>query len=280
MPRVTVNALRKKKATSKRRRTSTITRAKFRPRTTTANRSLITSNAYAIRAVKRLMPPPVYCDWQFGGTLFAAIDDTGDGNVQLNYEASSLMTPAAWLPKLRQDATVARSSTTRVLRMQANIRYTLAGSNYAQITCFVVTFRPQSANRNIQNLVDGDDYIQSVTQDMNVRLNPAVFKCHAVRNVSLTAGGWLQKPYVNAQGTRLEADPNTTFKKGQINLKLNINLRQPVTQDAWKTMTSDELRPMQRYYLLTFFNSQGTNSLAQSGARVDYDVLYTTYNAS
>lgn len=60
MPRVTFNRLSKKKSTTRRKRTGVLTRAKYKPRTTTANRSLITSNALAIRSIRKLMPPPVY----------------------------------------------------------------------------------------------------------------------------------------------------------------------------------------------------------------------------
>lgn len=280
MPRTSYNRLSKKKSTKRRGSTSTLTMAKYRPKTTAANRSLIKSNAYAIRTLKRLVGPPVLCDWQFGGTLFSDVDDTGAGNQTLNLAASSLMSPAGWLPRLRQDINVAESSSTRVLRCQLNLRYTLNGSNRTQMTVFVVTFRRQAANRDIPSMQSGDDYIQSVTQDMNVRLNPAVFKVHYARNVSMTTGAWLQKPYVNAQGTRLAPEPTTTFTKGQVNLKLNLNLRQPITTDSWKDMSVDQLSPQSRYYLLCFYNTQGTNSLAQSGARLDFDALYTTMNAT
>lgn len=277
MPTVTYNRLDKQKAYKHRNKTGTVVKAKYKPKTAAANRGLITANAEDIKAIRRLLPQPTYCDWQFGGSLFATVDPSG---FQLDVLASSLMTPAAWLPKLRQDIVVARASTTRVLRLQANMRYTLGGSNYAQISVFVVSFRPQAANRTIASLTNGDDYILSVTQDMNARLNPAVLKTHFARNISLTAAGWLQQPFTNVGGDRLEPDPNTTFKKGQINLDLDLDIRQPEGTAPWKDMTSDQLPPSQRYYLLAFINSEGTNSLAQSGCRIDYDILYTTKNMS
>lgn len=277
MARVTFNRLSKKRSHTKKRRSSTLTRAKYQPRTTKANRSLIKSNAYAIRTLKRLVGPPVYCDWQFGGTLFSDVDDQG---FTLNLAASSLMSPAAWLPKLRQDVNVQEASTTRVLRCQLNLRSSLAGSNRTQMTIFVVTFRRQAANRTIASLTDGDDYIRSVSEDMNVRVNPAVLKTHYCRNISLTTGAWLQKPYTNAQGTRLAPEPSVTFAKGQVNLKMNLVLRQPESIDPWKVMTVDQMSPQNRYYLLCFFNTQGTNTLAQSGARLDFDALFTTVNQS
>ena len=279
MPRVTFNSMSRKKSSVRRKRTSVLAKAKYKPRTAAANRTLIKSNAYAIRAVKKMLPPPVYCDWQYGGTMFADVDDTGAGNFTQTLLSRDLMTPNFWIARLRQDAVVNDAACTCVKRMSINLRYSMQQANYAQITLFIVTLRRNAANRIPAGAVDGEDYILSPSQDFNPRLNPAVFKVHYVRNISLTKGAWLEPPFNTTSG-QIIGNPTTTFKKGEININPNITIRQPNLGAPWKTMTQAQLRPEQRYSILAFITSQGTNADAQTGARIDFDVLYTTYNAA
>lgn len=279
MPRVTFNRLSRKKASSRKRPTSVVTRARYQKPTAKNQRKQIMGNAMAIRAVKRILPPPVYCDWQYGGTMYAQVDTTGAGAYTQTVLSRDLMSPQFWLARLRQDPNVADSSSTRVLRMGLNLRYALQESNYAQITAFVVTLRRNASNREPATLVDGEDYILSPSQDFNPRLNPAVFKVHYVRNISLTQNNWLS-PAVATGGADFAGNPQTTFRKGQVNLKLNLNLRQPNLGAPWKQMTQGQLKPELRYSLLVFVTAQGSNPNANTGARIDFDVLYTTLNAS
>lgn len=278
MPRVTFSRLSKKKSSIRRRRTSVVTRAKYKPRTADANRSLIKSNAYAIRAVKRMMPPPVYCDWQYGGTMFADVDPTGAGNFTKTVLTRDLMSPTLWIARLRQDANVDKVSTTCVKRISLNLRYSMQLCNYAQISLFVVTIRKNAANRTPASAVDGEDYILSPSQDFCPRLNPAVFKVHYVRHLSLTKNTWLQAAS-SVGGVDFAGNPMTTFRKGEVNIKLNTTIRQPNLGAAWKDMSQAQMKPDQRYSILAFITSQGTNADSQTGARIDFDVLYTTYNA-
>lgn len=277
MPRVAINRLAKRRASVKRRRTSTIARAKFKPRTARANRTLIKSNAYAIRAIKRMMPKPVYTDWQHSGTLFADVADSP--NFTQTIAVTQLTTPSIWNAVLRQDVNVVESSTTLVKRLQINMRYTMQNANWAQFTTFVVTLRPDAANRRPEQLVEGQDYILSTGQEFNARLNPAVFKVHFVRNVSLTKNTWLQ-PSATVGQVSFAGNPNTTFKKGQCTLHINMKLRQPTQGQSWTTMTASQLTPGQRYFLITFISQQSDVATQFSGARLDYDQLAVCYNAS
>lgn len=283
MPRVTFNRLSKKKSRTKRRGTSTLTKAKYKPRTAAANRSLIKSNAYAIRAVKRLLPPSIRCDWQWSGAMFA--DLVGSPAFTTSYSVVPLMDPLSWRACLRQDEQVPDSSTTRVLRMSMNLRYTLGISDWSQYTLFVVTVRPDSADRNVNNLAVGNDYINSFGQDMNVRLSPDLFKVHYTRNVSLTKNTWIsQANTLGANASPAGYNPQTTMAKGQVNLKLNMRIRNPNRTAPWKDMEIDQFSPHERYYLLCFFTQRAASLNppvpGQAGARVDYDALFTTFNSS
>jgi len=156
-------------------------------------------------------------------------------------------------------------------------------SNWAQFTTFVVTLRKDAANRqpNQAGLVEGVDYIYSGGQELNVRLNSSVFKCHYCRNVSLTKNTWLEKSATVGQ-TPFAGNPQTTMAKGQINMDLGIKLRQPTQGLPWKQMAMNQLGPHQRYFLITFITQQADLQPGEEllGARVDYDSLATCYNAS
>lgn len=226
------------------------------------------------------MPPPVYTDWQLSGVLYANTDDSPAFST--SYAFQPLMNPLEWRRCLRQDENQIDSSTTRVLRMSMNLRYTLYESNWAQITMFVVTLRKDSADRDLSTLAIGNDYINSFGQDMNVRVSPDLFKVHATRNVSITKNFWLGNRFVNPDtGVAAGFNPATTFKKGQVNVKLGTRIRNPNRTAPWKDMEIDQFSPNERYYLLCFFTQQAPDGTGQAaGARVDYDALFTCYNAS
>lgn len=276
MPRVTKNNLGKFARSNRRKRTSTLTKAKYKPRTTYANRSLIKSNAYAIRTIRRLMPRSVYTDYQFG---FGQGPFTSGAPADFfNLVNNELMSPSLWAPVLRQDQNVIEGSRTTLKRLQINLRYSLGEANWCQITTFVVSIRKDAANRiiNEANLTVGEDYIYSPQEQFNVRLNPAVFKCHYVRNVSLMTGAWKQEAFSSA-GDVLVSQSSQTWSKGQVNLKFNTNLKQPLGT-SWRTMDQSQLMPQQRYFLLSFFKGQ-TNGVDDISPSVYADCLYTCFNS-
>ena len=285
MPRVTFNRLSKNKSSMRRRRSSVSTRAKFMPKNARANRSLIKSNASAIRAVKRMIPPPIYTDFQYTNAYAPFLTDVPPGNY-FNILSAELMSPRSteqpaqllWQPCLRQDPNVLTASSTLIKRLQLNLRYTLGESNWCQISTFLVTLRKDAANRviNQAELIPDEDYIYN-DQNYNPRLNPAVFKVHYVRHLSLMSNAWMQPKA--AVGTDVFAgNPNTTFAKGQVNIKPDIRIRQPIGT-PWVQMNQGQLPPNQRYFLLTFFKGQ-SNEPDDDPPRVDWDALYTCYNSS
>lgn len=90
MPRVTFNRLSKKRAKTKRRTTSVITRAKYQKPTAQNQKKQILSNAVAIRALRRIMPTPVRTDWQYTGSLVA---DSPDASFSKSLKSVQLMSP-------------------------------------------------------------------------------------------------------------------------------------------------------------------------------------------
>jgi len=275
MPRVTFNRATKKRSTTRKRRSSTLTMAKYKPRTATANRTLIKSNALAIRSMKRMLPKLIYTDYQykFSNGPFLPAAPAPFFNI-LNEE---LMSPNLWTPVLRKDDNVLESSQTMIKRMQLNLRYQLGQANWCQITTFIVTIRPDAVNRiiNEANLIEGDDYIVS-PEDFQPRLNSNLFKVLYRRHISLMAGGWKEEAFASA-GDVLVSNSTQTLKKGQVNLSLNFKVRQPNGQ-TWRTMDQSQFGPARRYFQLNFYKGQ-TNQVDDDPPRVDTDILYTCINS-
>ncbi|AXQ65298.1 MAG: hypothetical protein [Circular genetic element sp.] len=282
MVAVTSNTLGKfAKSNNKRKRDASVsTRAKYARKSVDVNRSLIKANADAIRAVKRMIPPPVYTDYQYsrGFSPFIATSPT----LYTSIRCDKLMNPTQWLPCLRRDDNALESTTTLVKRMQLNLRYDLRQSSWVQITTFVVSLRKDAANRDpfdTTTLVENDDYIVSNGQNQNARLNPAVFKVHYARNVSLMSAAWRRPENVVGGDNTLVSTSETTFDKGQVNMSLNTRLRQPTTPLNWKSMTQEQLIAPDRLYLLSFFTGS-TQNAEDDAPVVGYDALYTCYNSS
>lgn len=276
MPRVTFNAQTKRKSSVKKRRVANTTRIKYGSTSARSQKKQIMSNAVTIQRVKRMLPPPVWTDYQLTGRLQSLVIP-GDDAFQLNYDFISLMDPLNWTQVLRKDPTVLDKVSTKVLRISLNLRYTLNFSERAQISLFVVTFRRNAANRNPAVLVDNDDYIRD-GQEYNVRLNPAVFKVHFARDVSLTSNAW-EQPAAVVGASNFAGNPYSTFKKGQVNMKINTTIREP-NGGTWKGMTNDQLPHWQRYYLLVFFYQKGSGLSVGESAYVSFDSLATCYNTA
>lgn len=276
---VSYNSLDKQKARyTKKRPASVLTRAKYSAKSAKINRTLITGNAEDIRALKRLIPAPIYCDWQNTGGYAPFINNAPEEF--FNILVQPLMTPNLWTSVLRQDPNVEAASSTLLKRLELNLRYTLGEGNWCQITTFVVSLRKDAADRVVSEatLVAGKDYIFNGAQtQMNPRLNSDVFKVHYVRNVSLMSNAWEQEK-ATAGNSVFAGNPETTYAKGQVKLDLNYNLRQP-TGTRWRIMTQDQLMPQQRLFLMTFFRGQ-TAGVDDLPTRVDWDALYTTLNSS
>lgn len=282
MPLMKRNGLSKfSRTTVRRRRTSVAKRAKFQKPTARNQKSQIMGNALAIRSLKRLMPPPVYTDYQYSrgyGPLFQPSADDFSSIL-----CDQIMNPTQWVPVLRRDANVLTSSTTLLKRLQINIRYDLGQARWCQATTYIVSLRRDASNRDPSDtatLVEGDDFIVSTQQGQNARLNPSVFKVHYVRNISLMSNSW-REDYAQAGGQTFASNSALTFAKGQVNLKLNFKFRQPTNAAgiSWKVMTQQQLMPHQRLYMLTFFKGS-TADVDDNPPAVFYDCLYTCYNAS
>ncbi len=277
MPRVAVNSLRKRKSSTRRRRTSNVTRVRFGRTNAASQKRQILSNAKTISSIRRMLPPAIYTDYQYTGGYAPFLLNFDD---YFNILSVPLLQPTDWSNVMRQDPNVLESSSTLIKRMQLNLRYTLGESYWCQISTFVVTLRREAANLivNQGNLNLNEHYITS-DETFNPRLNSKIFKVHFVSHRSLMSGAWKQaNPDITGLGAPLIGNPRTTMAKGEVNLRLNIRLRQPLGTE-WRTMTQNQLQPSNRYFLLTFFKGS-TSTADDDPPRVDWDAHYVAYNAS
>ena len=282
------NGLRKAGRTRRtRKRTSVATKAKWQKPTARNQRAQILGNARMISRVKSMLPPPAFCDWQQEAIVYAPLDSTGAGLPVTAWKPVALTDFAKWTPVLRISDVVQRAVSTKVLRLNLNMRYSLIGTNWAQISVFIVTprrfwgdFDPFTLPlQSGEDFIVGESSLPIGTSYTNPRLNPARYKCHYVRHLTMSKGAWLQDPAV-IQNQTYAGQPSSTFKKGSVNLKLNMKVRAPAIT-KWQQIPFDQLAYYNRYYLLVWFSTQTPDTVADGEqCQVSYDMLATTYNTA
>ena len=283
------NGLRKTRNTRKRRRSASVgLRARYAPKTARVNRSLIKGNARTIARLKALMPAPIHCDWQQLNTILCDTSTT-QNPVTFTNNGRTLTDFGNWVNVLRQSQVVSAKSSTTVYRMSINFRVSLFQSYWAQVTIFVVTLRRDFANRNPEGtdiLVLGGDYNGNrltATPDpnfmQNIRLNPAIFKVHYCRNITLAQGGYGSPP-TQIGGNDAVSNPFATYRKGQINIKPNIKVRNPRTTLPWTSVPIEQLPPGNKYYLITAVTQQSAiGANPRDCVTIDTDLLASTRNS-
>lgn len=265
-------------ADTKKRKTiqksSVAKKARYVPKTGSGNRQLILENAATIRRMKALLPSPIYTDYQFTGAEAPFLNAP---NIFFTLQAVPLTRPALWNAVLRQDANVEDSAATILKRMQLWLRMQLGEANWCQISTFVVSLRKDAADTDVNNLVDGQDYVLS-GEGFNPILNSAVFKVHFAKHCSLMTSVWKGEKAVQGNA-ELIGNPQTTLQKAFFDMKPGFKLRQPTGTVKWKLMDETQLSPHERIYLLMFFKGQ-TNDVDDDPPRVDWNAVYTCFNAS
>lgn len=289
MPRTRYNGLSKAGRSRKSRKHSSVaTRAKYQAPTARNQRKQILGNAKMIQHIRSQMPRNIYCDYQQLNSIVPE-PSTNTNPVTFTTNGRALTAFNNWVAVMRESLVAANKSSTRIYRMQLNIRYTLQTSYWAQISLFIVTLRKDSSGRDFQgtNVLEyPSDFIGNivgVANDpaylQNIRLNSDVFRVHYARHVTLSGGNYLLPP-VEFGGIPASGAPSSTWKKGQVNLKLNMNVRNPTTPQPWTAIPFENLSPYQRYYLITCVSQQAApGTTPASSVVIDTDLLACTMNS-
>lgn len=274
------STLKKATATTKRRRTSNVTKVKWQRPTARNQRRQIMSNARKVNSLARIVyQQRVWTDYQAIGTAYAVVDTSG--SFTTTWSAFPLTDFPNWTSVLRKDENATESSVTFLKRLQLNFRYSLNSGNWAQFNTFIVTLRKDNAANDIVSSINagatpsqGPDYIAG-PNGFNIRLNSAQFKVHFARYVTLTENALFE-----SSTNRTAGNPMTTFKKGQVTMPINKRYRAPAgNTNGWKQISYQSQPYYSRYFLLSYIvQGQDANLQPDTCARLDWDMMATCVN--
>lgn len=282
MPYTRKNALRGGTARPRRRRTS-MARKFSRRRASTYNnkRSVVTLARAVSRNSAVLRAQRIWTDYQY----FLAPELPGFSQLLENdtWYSYPLTDVSKWESCLRRDTNVEQSARCFVSRMQMNLRLELRDSS-SFVNVFLVTLRKDAVSKlddlaagfslpgEINPLTENNDFIEGQITGANLRLNPAIFKVHAVWYKTLVANQLAQAP-VDDQNV---GNPNTTWCKKQWNTRLNTTIRSPIGKQ-WSFVPFDQMPYYNKYYLLCYAHTDSTLPNPQ-GPLLSVDTLYTAIN--
>jgi len=245
-------------------------RVRFQKPSAHNQRRQIMANTRAVEKLQtRTRKHLVYTDYK----LSSEINPTW--NTWFSY---ALTQPSLWLPVLREDQTVQRSSHTFVRRMQLNMRAWLGPvtDETVYFNIFIVSPRWQSPQVQVPTTID-QDFIQGGV-GFNCRLNPARFKVHASKYITLT----VPSAGSSGAGPTVAGNPFTTYRKWQWNIDLKFPITQPTqtglpVTNSWKDKDIVDLPFYNRYYLLVYTAHEGVAGVGFP--TVSWDALFTCVNS-
>lgn len=254
-------------------------KVRYQPPTARNQRSQIMSNRRDIERLKRRTQRHyIYTDWQLTGDFSPQLVNNG-------WCCQLLMAPQQWSSVLRGDPTVQRCTHTFIKRMQLNGYVTLEQADRLFLSMFIVTPRKQVAGRSFDPFdpiasdppVLNVDYIESNAEPgRGIRLNPAVFKVHCAKYITLT-----KNALDLSGGAGPAGNPFTTYRKFQVNMDLNIKCSVPSFTTGpggtpnWLSREFKDFPYFQKYQILTYASWSGTGTINPTFVT---DPLFTCIN--
>lgn len=237
----------------------------------------IRRNTAQIRRLNRLQRlHRVYTDYQLCEELRPPAAGP-QGGIE-GFSTFQLTNVVPWDAVMREDNDAVQSSRTYVRNCLINFRYLLNDASEFNLSLFIVTPRKNLPNVDVNNLLVNKDYVANTAIDgTNVRLNPAIFKVHYARYMTLVANK-LGTPPVAAQNV---GNPNTTWGKGQVSLPLKMSIMQPTiygTANSWKEKPFEDFPYYHKYYILCYFNAVVPTTGTPNYPMVTFDALFTCIN--
>jgi len=238
-----------------RRRTSLRSKARWQAPTARNQKHQIRQLAnIALRNQRLLRAQRTFCDWKLeGSNSFAQAQFVID-----------LMSPNAWSATMRQNLDVVTQQRTYIRNM--SFSWYLDGSalaNEAQVTIFLVSIRPTAADWD--GALVNDTTFCTQGEKNAVMLNSNVFKVHWTRQFQV----FPQQEDLASGGAAPAGNPNTQYRRGRINIKSGYSIMAPAAQ-TWKQLTSVQLPPHRRLYILVFpqtVNPQSTTMTLNWGLK-------------
>lgn len=258
---------------STRKRVSNLTKIKYQKPSAKLQRRQILSNARTLARHSRLLAQhKIYTDYQVDDAIMPAASG--------QWAVARLTDFANWTPVLRQSDVVTEKAHTFVIRMSINFRVLLNAADFLGFNCFVVTKRKNAAQYDPYTTPPtiNTDYIESSqAQGFNLRLNPSLYKVHFSKYFSLTHNALLE-PTV---ATTTSGNPNTTWRKFQVNLPCRMNVTNPAIVAAgstsWLHLNFENLPPYHQYFIMVYAVWGGTGTPIPS---CSFDCLATCINTA
>lgn len=260
------------KRTTRKRRVN-VAKVRYQAPTARNQKTQILANARTLARHSRILRTnKIYTDYQQDGTM---INTTSD-----SWSVQRLTDFSAWSSVMRQSEVVATKAHTFVLRLSINMRFVLNDQDFLGVSAFIVTkrknanqFDPFSTPPSLNT-----EYIEnSQAQGLNIRLNPAVYKVHWAKYMTLTSNGM----HMAAITGDPAGNPNTTWRKCQVNLPVRMSVTQPIlygsVAGAWSNLHFENLPPYHQYFLMCYVSFAGTGT---TGHSIVYDQLATCVNAA
>ena len=239
----------------RRRRASVSTRARFqRPSARNQQRQIQSLAKLALRNRRMLSASKSYTDW---------FQRFNNQNITGLWFSQELLRFVDWEAGNRQDADVLVSQNVFLRNMVIEWYANSFNKDQACVfEVFVVSIRSNASNWLPSSgpagvLTEGLDYENMGSGNM-VALNSGVFKVHFAKMFQLF-------PRDNPDGMDpdpldFSGNPFTTYRRGKINLSLNMKVRSPAGL-SWKNLNMNTLPPNQRLYLL--YRAQSSDSTNQ-----------------
>jgi len=257
----------------RRRHSVSLSKVRWQPGTARNQKKQIYNNRKEIAQLKKRTERHwVYTDYQLT-TAPVATNDT--------FYAYRLLDFAAMRPVMRQDVVVQNGSHTFIKRCQINWRVMLNDSPTCYLNLFVVTPRREVGSRSFVTnpMVLDDDYIENPMQAGTlIRLNPAVVKVHFAKYATMSRSA-LNRGFTVGQNA---GDPLTTWRKGQINMDLNIPVTIPTMSTGisnWRQKDPNELPYYHRYQVLLFMSWDVPPPPLTAAPQFFMDTLFTCVNS-
>lgn len=242
------------------RRPSIVART-YRRKSASAQASQIRSLArLAVKNSRILNSQRTFTDYEYQGRT------SGDWTAG-TWQVFSLMDPVFWKQTMRlnSDADKAQVAYVRnmVFQWVVNLNTLLRST---AVTLYIVSIQPQAVDfvPSATTMVDGQNYDQC--NALMPRLNPNYFKvryCKSFNLMSNTYGG----VSITASATDATGDPQTTFRRGVVNMKIGANLRSKsnkltpsIEPRAWSDMTDEQLPGRERLYFMMYHSSADTSN--------------------
>lgn len=192
-----------------------------------------------------------------------------EGWINNTWNTFDLLNPGSFVPTMRQSLIGNAEQSAYISSM--NLQYVASLNTLTRssaITMFIVSIRPSAANFSpvAANLIENQSYQQGGPLS-SPRLNPAIFKVHFSKSFMVLSNG-LSGLSITQSATDAVGDPESTFVRGNINVKLGIKLRSRATlvppvspapatpPKPWSTLSSQEIPYYNRRWLL-FYQQSG-----------------------